>query len=314
MNGRRRPRRHWLAALLAGAVALAGCTPSGNRGAQAIPSDAVVVASFNFDESALLAEIYAQALEHSGIPVHRELRLGPRELVQPALRQGLVDIVPEYLGSALITFDPGIRPIDLGDRNTVLAALRSALPRWGLTVLDPAGASDQNVFTVTRSTARRYGLRTLTDLAAVAPAMTLGGPSECPRRPYCLAGLERVYGIRVRRFVPLDDASQRATALEEGVIDVGVTFSTDGRLAAGPTVALVDDKRLQPIEAVTPLVSRRAVNRHGRRLSTTLDAVSAALDQNSLSFLNWRVSVAGMDPGTEARNWLYRHGLLGGAR
>ena len=74
------------------------------------PRDAVVVTSFDFPESELLAEIYAGALEGSGVTVHRELALGPRELVQPALRQGLVDLVPEYLGSALA----GVAPDDPG--------------------------------------------------------------------------------------------------------------------------------------------------------------------------------------------------------
>ncbi len=307
-------QRYRLAAVLAAAAVAAGCAPSGERAEQLPPPSAVVVASFNFDESALIAEIYAQALEHSGIPVHRELRLGPRELVQPALRQGLVDLVPEYLGSALIGLTPGAGPsgIDLSDPAAVLAALRSALRSRGLVVLRPAAASDQNAFAVTRSTAARYGLHTLTDLAAVSPSLVLGGPSECPRRPYCLAGLERVYGLQVRRFVAVDSESQRATALEEGVIDVGVTFSTDGRLRAGSAVALVDDKHLQPVESVAPVVSVRAVERYGRRLAAALDAVSAALDQRSLGFLNWRVSVAGKDLATEARNWLHRHGLIDG--
>lgn len=311
-------QRRWIAATLAGTVAvvITSCTSSGDRSEQPPLSAAVVIASFNFDESALIAEIYAQAVEHAGIPVRREFRLGPRELVQPALRQGLIDITPEYLGSALISTTPGAgdRAINLADPGAVLAALRAALAPWRLIVLHPATASDQNAFAVTRTTARRYGLRTLTDLARVASRLVLGGPSECPQRPYCLAGLERVYGMHVRHFLPLDSESQRATALEEGMIDVGVTFTTDGRLAAGSVVALVDDKHLEPVESVTPVVSQRTASRYGARLTGTLDAVSAALDQRSLTFLNWRVSVAGKDIATEARSWLYRHGLIGTAR
>jgi osmoprotectant transport system substrate-binding protein len=98
----RRPLALLLGLLLAGTSACSGSTPP------RAPADgaAVVVASFDFTESALLAEVFAQAREGAGVPVRRELRLGPRELVLPALRQGRVDVVPEYLGSALTAVDP----------------------------------------------------------------------------------------------------------------------------------------------------------------------------------------------------------------
>src|SRR5690242_16727026 len=89
-------------------VAVSCSSPARTNNGPAARPDAVVVASFNFDESRLLAEIYAQALAHAGIPVRLELDLGPRELVRPALRQGMVDVVPEYLGTATATMDPSV--------------------------------------------------------------------------------------------------------------------------------------------------------------------------------------------------------------
>lgn len=299
-------------AAVAALTVLVACTQASQRAptaSGAAPADAVVVTSFNFPESVLLAEIYAQALEHAGIPVRRDLDLGPRELVQPALREGLADVVPEYLGTALTSVLPAAA-VDRGDSTAVLAALRRALVPLHLVALQPAAASDQNGFAVTRSTADRFALRTLTDLAEVRPPLILGGPSECPSRPYCLAGLQRVYGLRVKEFMPFDDPAQRAAALAEGVIDVAVTFTTDGALASGRLVLLRDDRRLQPTEQVVPVVSDRAVQRYGAQLSAALDGVSAALDTEGLRFLNWRISVAGKDIPAEARAWLDRHGLL----
>jgi glycine betaine/choline ABC-type transport system substrate-binding protein len=116
--------------------------------------------------------------------------------------------------------------------------------------------------------------------------------------------------MHFRAFDAFDDAAQRETALTEGVIDVEVTFSTDGRLATGALVPLRDDKGLQPFEAVVPVVSDRVVARYGSRLTRALDAVSASLDSRALRFLNWRVSVAGKDVAAEAHGWLRRHGLL----
>jgi osmoprotectant transport system substrate-binding protein len=301
-----------LIGLLVG-VLVACAHPPRTAGNSSPSPERVVVASFNFPESELLAEIYAQALEHSGVPVRRVFNLGPRELVQPAQRQGLVDVVPEYLGAALASVTPNA-VLDWTNEPAVLAALRRAVSPWGLTVLQPAAASDQDGFAVSESTAARLHLHTLSDFAKVAPQLTMGGPSECPRRPYCLAGLQRVYGVHVRQFLAFDDPAQRTTALDEGVIDVAVTFTTDGQLATGHLVLLRDDRRLQPTEQVAPMVSSRSLAWYGTRLADTLNAVSAALDTGSLTFLNWRVSVAGKGIGSEARGWLNRHAAFAAAR
>lgn len=309
MTTSRRPALRLALAVLTTFVSCSCTSRPHHGGEKPAASNVVVVASFNFDESRLLADIYALALEQAGIPVRRELDLGPRELVWPALRQGMIDVLPEYLGTATATAVPSVIPERLS-RAELLAALRAALARWRLTVLRPAAAVDQNTFAVTQATADRYHLRTLSDLAAVAPHLVLGGPSECPRRRLCMVGLRRQYGIRFRAFDAFDDAAQRQTALTEGVIDVEVTFSTDGHLATGAFVPLRDNKHLQPDEAVVPVVSDRAVARYGARLTRALNAVSAALDSRALRFLNWRVSVAGKDAGAEAQGWLRRHGLL----
>src|SRR5512145_559767 len=127
--GRRSRWRRARSVAVVGALLLtgAGCqadqpqpAPGPQRGSQ------VVVASFSFPESDLLAEIYAQALEGVGVPVRREVDVGPRELVQPALRQGLVDLVPEYLGTALSSVSPD-STVDVGDPVAVRAALNDAL-------------------------------------------------------------------------------------------------------------------------------------------------------------------------------------------
>jgi osmoprotectant transport system substrate-binding protein len=293
-------------------LVLAGCRSAGRTGGAGSesPGPAVVVASFNFPESALLAEIYSQALQHAGVPVRRELDLGPRELVLPALHQGLVDVVPEYVGTALTSVAPQVG----AGRGTAAATaeLGRVLARWGVRVLRPSTAQDQNGFVVTRATAQRLRLRSLSDLARVASRLTLGGPAECPRRPYCLLGLQQRYGARFGHFLAFDSQDQRDAALDQRVIDVEVMFTTDGRLATGDLVLLADDRHLQPAENIVPVVTARAVQRYGTRLTEALDAVSARLDRRSLLVLNWRVAVAGKDVAGEARGWLRRHGLLAG--
>lgn len=297
-----------LAALALLAAVLPACSSGGTPGPAPAAGGAVVVAGFNFPESALLAEIYAGALEGAGVPVRREGSLGPRELVQPALLRGLVDLVPEYLGTALASLAPDAG-VDRSDPAAVRLALERAMAPHGLQVLAPAAAQNQNGLAVTRATADRLGATKVSDLAAGAATLALAGPPECPERPYCLKGLAEVYGLHFGRFLPYATERQRVTALREDVADVAVMFSTDGELAAGDLVLLADDRRLQPAENVVPVVSARAAGRYGARLVDALAAVSAQLTTQSLVFLNWRVGVAGKDTATEARAWLRRHGM-----
>lgn len=296
-------------ALVLAALLAAGCSAATDPPQE--PSGAVVVASFDFAESRLLGELYAQALEAAGVEVVRELGLGPRELVLPALRQGLVDVVPEYLSSSLAAVTGSELP-PAGSQSSVEALrrrLHAALEPEGLRALAPSPAQNQNGLAVTRSTADRLRLATTSDLVGAAGTLTLTGPPECPSRPYCLQGLQHLYGLEFARFAPYDSESQRVTALVEGLADVAVVFTTDARVAGADLVLLADDRGLQPPENVVPVVSARAAQRHGADLVETLERVSAQLDSAALVFLNWRVEVAGRNVPDEARGWLLRHGL-----
>jgi osmoprotectant transport system substrate-binding protein len=266
-------------------------------------SDAVIVASFDFPESAILGELYAQALERAGVPVRRELLLGPRELVAPALEQGLVDVVPEYLGTALAYLggelpDP---PTEEATRDRLAAAYASQDVR----LLDPAPAEDRNSLVVTEGTALVYDLRTTSDLVDVAPAFRFGGPPECPDRPFCLQGLEDVYGLRFEQFVPLDSGGPLTiSALREQNVDVGVLFSTDPHLVGPELVELEDDRGLQPSENLVPAVRASVLERWGDELRRPLDAVSAELTTEELRELNRQVVLGGDTPRQAVRNWL----------
>ena len=315
MLARRAARgRYRLAALAASFVVftlLAACQqapqPSSQRAAG--QGGTVVVASFNFPESELLAAIYALAIQHAGIPVRLQLDLGPRELVQPALQQGFADLVPEYLGTALTSLQPDAKVAE-SDPAAVWHALALAFASWHIRVLSPAAAQDQNGVVVTRATAARLRLRTVSDLRRVASRLTIGGTPECPKRPYCLPGLRSVYGLEFAAFEPFDTQAQRVTALLRGVVDVAMLTTTDGNLATGNLVLLADDRHLQPAENVVPVVTESAVARYGKRLTGVLNEVSSRLTTNALVFLNWRVQVAGNDVRSEARAWLTRQGIL----
>ncbi len=275
------------------------------------PGTAVVVASFNFPESELLAAIYALALLQAGIPARLRLGLGPRELVQPALAQGLVDVVPEYLGTALAGLEPAAGAA-MSDPVAVRRELARTLARRDVRVLQPSPAQNQDGLMVTRATAARLRLRTISDLGPFAPQLVLGGAPECPQRPYCLPGLRRVYGLQFSAFVPLATENERAGAIEQGVVDVAVTDTTSGRLADGGLVLLADDRQLQPAGNIVPVVGAAAAARYGARLTSALDTVSAHLTTSDLVFLNSRITVARQAVLAEARAWLERQSIFPG--
>jgi len=291
-------------------VLLASCQPGAAPARPSPPrAGTVVVASFNFPESELLAAIYGLAIRHAGIPVRLRLDLGPRELVQPALEHGLVDLVPEYLGTALTSIEP-YPGVTMSDPAAVRVALAAALAVWDIQVLLPARAQDQNGVVVTSATAARLHLRTVSDLRRASGGLTLGGPPECPSRPYCLPGLRSVYGLQFARFLPFDTEQQRVAALQDGVVNAAVLFTTDGNLATGGLVLLADNRHLQPADNIMPVVRAADIARYGKRLTGAVNAVSARLTTPALLFLNWRIEVAGASVLAEARAWLERHGIL----
>ena len=274
----------------------------------ALSDDAITVASFNFPESELLAQIYGQALVGAGYDVRIETGVGPREFVQPALSRGLVEFLPEYAGTATQFLSLGAAT---PQHETVEAhnALAGALRGEPVAALAPSSAENANAVVVTRATAERYRLRLVSDLAAVASRLTFGGPPECPSRPFCLRGLHDTYHLDFANFVALDVGGPLTrTALKSGGIDVALLFTTDPELGGGDLIALDDDRGLQPAENVTPLVRREVIERWGRQFVMTVDAVSSRLTTDVLRDLNRRVA-AGTRAERVAATWLAQEGL-----
>jgi osmoprotectant transport system substrate-binding protein len=294
--------------VLAVLVLLVACMGS----ASVVPTrsqDAIVVGAFGFTESEILAELYAQALEAKGYPTGPVLIAGPRELMQPALAEGLIDVVPEYAGSALTFLTVGATE-GSASIDATHDALRRVVSSLGVVALAPARAQDSNAIVVTRTTADRFDLREISDLTAVGSQLVFGGPPECQDRHLCLVGLESVYGITFREFIPLDTGGPLTLqALRSGGIDVALMFTTDPAIGSEGLVVLTDDRRLQPSENVTPLVRREVLAEHGRGLVRSLDAVSALLTTPDLRAMIGEVS-EGRTPHAVAGTWLRARGLI----
>jgi len=304
----RGPRRIVAAAIAAASLLMAGCIGSGPSGT-ADPSRArtiVVGVSGAFAENQLVAEMYAQVLEHAGYTVERSFDLRSREVSQSALESGQIDLKPEYLSSLLLFLDANAQASS--DPTEVATQAGERLRTKGITVLTPSPAQDTNQFVANAKTAEGFNLTTLSSLAAVANRLTIGAPPECPIRPFCLRGLRDVYGILFEDFEPLDAGGPvTVAALRSDEVQIALMFSTDPSIEANGFIPLVDDQHLQDAENITPVIRAEKLNDEVRRL---LDDVSARLSSETVTQLVGKVAIDGQDVAAVAKAFLAANGLL----
>ena len=302
----RRSRSYVLgAALLAFGLVLGACGSGGDDDESGGDEEKgqITVGDDSFAESQIVAEMYAQVLENAGYEVDRQSTKS-REVRLPAMESGEIDVAPEYLATLVSVLDPNAgRVSDPGEATTMLND--DLLADKGLVVLEASEAVDTNVFVVTQELAEQY--TTLSDIAPDAGDLTLGGPAECPTRPYCIPGLKEVYGIEFGKFEPLEYGPATVEALKQGAVDVALLFSTDGTIGAENLVVLEDDKGLQAADNITPLVNEEVLNEEVEEL---LNAVSTALTTENITEMNGRVNVDQEDPADVAAEFLEEEGLL----
>lgn len=284
-----------------------GSSPGDAQGGDRRSQESIVVGvSGAFTENQLVAEMYAQVLEHAGYEVERQLDLRSRELSQTALESGQIDLKPEYLSSLLLFVDPNAEASN--DPRDVVGRVRALLEPKGIEVLTPSPAQDTNQFVANAETARRFGLTTMTSLAPVADQLTLGAPPECPQRPFCIEGLQDTYGILFNDFTPLDVGGPRTVAaLKSNDVQIGLLFSTDPSIGANGFVPLVDDRHLQNAENLTPVIRS---DKLGSGVRTALDEVSALLTTDIVTALVGEVALEGKDIAGVAEEFLIANGAL----
>src|SRR5438093_4111004 len=144
--------------------------------------------------------------------------------------------------------------------------------------------------------------------ATVASKLVLGGPPECPQRPFCIPGLKNTYGLTFKEFKPLDvGGSQTVAALKSGAIQVALLFSTDPVIGDNGWVALEDDKHLQNAELITPVVRTEVLN---DEIKTLLNAISAKLTTENIMPLIGQVTEQKQDVASVAKGFLDQQGLV----
>jgi len=298
------------ALVLALALLAAACGGGGSSSSSGTTQakESLTIAAFNFSESAILANIYGKALQSKGYQVTFKPNLGTREVVQPALLKGEVDSYVTYAATELTFLSiPGDAGTATPDVQQTVTRLRDAYASKGVSVLDASPAIDANAFAVTKATADKDHLTKMSDLAPFAAQMTLGGPPECPTRPYCLPGLEKTYGLKFKSFKALDAGGPLSkNALANGDVDAALIFSSDGAVEARNFVILQDDKHLQNADNVVPILRTPKLN---GEITSIWNSISSKLTTADLVSMNKKADVDKQDPATLADQWLRDHGF-----
>ncbi|MEU6217698.1 ABC transporter substrate-binding protein [Streptomyces sp. NPDC047022] len=310
--------RRWAAAvtsLLLAAGCAAGPSLETRDQVTAPPGDSrhLTVGSAGFTESDLLAHMYALLLNQAGYTTSL-VTVANRELYEPALESGQIDVVPEYAATFADWLDartPGARAAPAGspDLTSTMTALRALAAPRGLTVLEPGRAMDQNAFAVTRAYARRHHLKTLSDLGRSGLKVRLAAGDECVRRAYCAPGLKAAYGIHLTGVDPKGVGTTPAKrAVQSGQDQMVLTTTTDATLDDFGLVLLADDRHLQNADYIVPVVNRSRAG--GGRAAKALDALNSVLTTQDLASLTEQVDDWRRLPEDVARAYLRKKGLL----
>jgi osmoprotectant transport system substrate-binding protein len=297
--------RSLLAGSFAGLTALAAtlAIPAASAPASAASSKpTIVIGSTNFEEQAIVSNIWADVLKKAGYPVTVEPALGTRAIVVPALEKGQINLEPDYAAS-LLSFLHGGTSQPAGDNiATAIPADDKALSSFGVTVLPASKALDTNVFAVTKATASKDHLTTISSLKPYASQLTLGGPPECPTFAGCEPGLQKTYGLHFAGFKSLDEAGPLSVAaLKNGEVQVVELFSSDGNVVSNNFVALTDNKHLEGADYIVPVI-RKSVNTSG--VASVINNIDKKLTTVAISKLNLDVTSKQEQPAAVAQTWV----------
>jgi osmoprotectant transport system substrate-binding protein len=293
-------------------------TTAGSEGGGAIVSNpdngkvTLTVGSKNFTEQIVLGEVYAQALEAAGYKVKKDLNLGSETVALKNVKAGQISGYPEYVSTALTSFFE-VEPEEVpADATEAYEEAKADFEEEGLTAFPPTPFASANAVGTLKKTAEERDLKTVSDLEGQSEEMTLYGSPECRQRIDCLAGLEELYGLKFKKFVPVD-IGLRYTVLDKGQADLSILFTTDPQLSAQADkyVILEDDKEVFPAGNVIWVTTPEVVKEAGPDYEKTIVQVQEGLTLKVMQELGARVELEKEPAAKVAGEYLESAGYTG---
>jgi osmoprotectant transport system substrate-binding protein len=268
---------------------------------------AVTIGAQDFGESAILAEIYKQGLAKWGFTTSINKLGGYRDLELIAFDKKTINFAPEYAASLLENLN-NKKGEATSDATATTDKLKPYLEPKGLAALKPSDAVDTNAFVVTKETSDRLGIKTLSDLASKGKDLKIGAPADCETNPFCMPGLKKTYGLDLSKNYVALESGQVGDALDAGQIQVGLLFSTVGRIAAKGYVLLDDDKHMLAADNVVPVVTKALAD--NSELVEYANDISAKLTTAKLIAMNKRFDIDKEDAAVIAKDFLTTEKLI----
>ena len=285
---------------------------AGGKVIQSDPANAskgtITVGSKNFEEQFTLGEIYAQTLEAQGFKVRRRLNLGSEQVAYKALQGGDVDMYPEYVGTALTSFFEVKVPDVPTDADEAYQLAKTKYAENKITALEKTPFQNTYVVTTTKATdAKLESPKTISELMAKNPNLSISGFPECRQRADCLIGIRGEYGFK-GKFISSDG---KFDDLDGGQADLTFAFGTDPQiLLTDKYVTYEDDKKLFPPYNISLGVRDETVKTVGPKAVDTLVAVQAGMTEEAMKELNRRVVLDKQEPKKVAADYLKEEGFV----
>jgi osmoprotectant transport system substrate-binding protein len=272
------------------------------------PKPTLIVASKAFTEEELVGEMYAQLLEAGGYPVTRKLNLGETSILHPALEKGDIHLYPEYTGTGLVV-QLGLPP-NSDPQQVYEAVSKGYQERFKMTWLDPAPMNNTQALVTTRENSEKFGIKTLSDLAAKSAELRLACVPAFTERPDGLPGLQQTYGGFAFKELKQVDFALLYPSLLDGAVDVTQAGgSTDGEIEGYGLVLLEDDKKLFPVYQLAPVLLTATVDQNPD-IKTILNPLAPKLTDSTMRRLNWEVAGKKREAAEVAKEFLTTEGLL----
>jgi osmoprotectant transport system substrate-binding protein len=288
-----------------GVALLIGLLASGGAGASPKAKPTVTIGTKNFTEQYILGQLYKQALEAKGYTVDYHENIGSSELIDTAFQGGKINFYPEYTGVLVADIAHQTAPKTAAD--TYAAAKKFEETSRNATLLNQTPFYDTDSFGMLTSTAKKLGVKAIGDMKKVK-SFTYAGYPECRTRITCLLGLQKIYGLKQTKFVPLGSISVY-TLLDQKKVTAGDVFSTDPQLQGKKYTVLTDTKHIFGFQNIAPVVTKDLAGAGGADFATVVNAVSAKLSLAAMRAMNKAVAIDKQSPAAVALAFLKANGL-----
>ena len=268
----------------------------------------IAIGTKNFTEQLILGEMLAQVIERTArLPIERRFYLAGSYICHQAILAGRIDMYVEYTGTALTAI---LKQPPQSDRAKVFEIVRNQYrQRFGLEVLPSLGFDNSFAMVMRGDEAKQYNLRTLSDLAAVAPHMRMGVGYEFLERPDGYPGLIKTYGLKFAESPRVMDLGLLYRALQSKQVDIVAGSNTDGLIAALGLVVLEDDRHYFPPYEAVPIV-RPQMLQEQPPVQAAIQDLLGRISADDMRHLNYAVDGEKKDASQVVEQYLREHLLV----